>query len=218
MIEAAGWWLPQGDSYFPKFLAGTPRKSNGFQREHLLAAFDHVQAWNVAVDVGAHVGFWTRDMAQRFAMVRAFEAAADTFACLQRNMAEFQHVHVTHAAVGQCVSAGRIVEDPTRIGNTGSRYVEPWIGGDLMIMTIDGLGLPACDLLKIDVEGFEWQVLQGAVDTILSNRPVVIMECDKRFAMDRYGVPDTAAEKFLLGLGYEEVAHMRPDKVFVHRA
>jgi hypothetical protein len=41
------------------------------------------------------------------------------------------------------------------------------------------------------------------------------MECDKKFAQRRYGWHDLEAQHYLLRKGYVEVAHMRPDKVFV---
>lgn len=214
MNETAGWYLPAADSYFPKFIEGGPPKRNGFMREHLQEAFKHVRKWEVAVDVGAHVGFWTRDMAERFARVYAFEAAGDTFACLSRNMAGFKNVELWHCAVGERAWFAEVQDDPTRIGNTGSRFIRSG-QGVLPMNRLDDVGIAACDLLKIDVEGYEWQVLCGAEKLITDHRPVVIMECDKKFASPRYGVKDDAAEKFLLKRGYCEVAHMRPDKVFV---
>jgi len=214
MMKTAGWWLPKGDQYFGKFLANKTPKQNGFQRDHLLEAFKHVKKWDVAIDVGAHVGFWTRDMAERFASVFAFEAAPDTFACLERNMIECGHVIARHAAAGADDGCCQIEEDPSRAGNTGSRFIRAG-RGDTPMVSLDGLGFRGCDLLKVDVEGYEWQVLCGAEKLIEAHSPVVIMETDKDFASPRYGVASDAAERFLLDRGYREVAHMRPDKVFV---
>jgi hypothetical protein len=81
---------------------------------------------------------------------------------------------------------------------------------------LDEIGLPGCDLLKVDVEGFEYAVLLGARKLIKKFKPVVIMECDKKFAKRRFGWSDFEAEGYLKRtMGYKEVAHMRPDKVFV---
>jgi FkbM family methyltransferase len=214
----SGWWLPSVDVYFsgvvPALSDGHAPKRNGFQREHLLEAFKHVRAWEMAVDVGAHVGFWTRDMADRFMKVHAFEAASDTFRCLEMNMAEFANVDVHNVAVGPWHGSCKVCEDETRAGNTGSRFIMPR-GGSVAMVALDEFSLPACDLLKVDVEGFEEQVLEGAMWTIDAHRPVIVMETDKKFARARYGTPDDGAERFLRRLGYREVAHMRPDKVFV---
>ena len=212
MIDHQGWWLPNGDNYFGKFVT-KPGKSNGFQVEHLEEAFKHVTDWRMALDIGAHCGFWTVPMAAKFTHVRAFEAAPDTHACLARNVSELANVLVYHAGVGAKAGTCEVCEDATRAGNTGSRFVRE--SGRVQMVAIDDFDWYTCGLMKIDVEGYEFQALQGARKTIERFWPVIIMETDKKFAKNRYGVEDDAAEKFLIGLGYKVVAHMRPDKVFV---
>jgi len=65
-------------------------------------------------------------------------------------------------------------------------------------MTIDSLELSACDLIKVDVEGSEFPVLSGAVNTIKAHSPVIQVECNK---------DDTKNEQllipFLKEMGYE---------------
>lgn len=43
--------------------------------------------------------------------------------------------------------------------------------------TLDSYNFKDVDIIKIDVEGYELQVLEGAVDTIKKNRPIVQIEC-----------------------------------------
>jgi FkbM family methyltransferase len=213
--QIGGWYLPKGDTYFPKFCEGPAPKRNGFQREHLLAAFEYVRAWDVAIDVGAHVGFWARDMAQRFGKVYAFEPAEDCYECLNKNLADLVNVQAYKAAVGATAGSCTMQDDEKRLGNTGSRFVAPHCDGETPMVTLDELGFLACDFLKVDVEGYEHCVLVGASKLIRRHRPVIIMECDKHFSMKRYGVPDDSAEQWLLGKGYRVAEHIRPDKVFV---
>lgn len=208
-----GWHLPSGDEYFPKIIQGTPPKSNGFQKDHLLEAFKHVKNWRLAIDVGAHVGFWTRDMAERFDAVFAFEPAEDTFACLKKNTRDLDNVMCSNSAVGD--EKGYCVVCSDKRTNTGSTFIRKASEGVSMI-TLDGLKFPFCDFLKVDVEGFELQVLQGAEKLIEEHEPVVIMECDKLFSHKRYGVSKHASIDYLLERGYREVARMRPDRVFVY--
>lgn len=44
-------------------------------------------------------------------------------------------------------------------------------------LTLDSYGFTDVDIIKIDVEGYELQVLEGAVNTIAQNRPIVQIEC-----------------------------------------
>jgi FkbM family methyltransferase len=214
MRSVNGWFVPNDDNYFDKFLEGLPPKQNGFQREHLMEAFKHVKRWDYAVDVGAHVGFWAKDMAERFGKVYCFEPSPETFGCLCKNLVEFDNVELSCAAVGDKQRYCKIRRDDIRAKNSGSEYITICENGPIRMVSIDDLNLPGCDFLKVDVEGFELAVLRGAKGTIAKYRPVISMECDKKFARSRFGWDDAEAMRFLTIRDYVEVAHMRPDRVF----
>lgn len=218
MIQAnpSGWYLPADDTYFAQFVAGPAPKRNGFYREHLQAALGFVQAWDVAIDVGAHVGFWCFDMAQRFETVYAFEPDPANFECLIKNTEEFHNVIRMQFAIGSKDGSCTIRNDKKRPGNSGSNYIMPgW--GSIPIMALDAMPFDACDFLKIDVEGYELRVLEGARGLIKRFRPVISMECTDFKFRDRYGIPEGEAERWLLKRGYRVAWAERPDKVFVSR-
>ncbi|WP_269582021.1 FkbM family methyltransferase [Roseibium sp. Sym1] len=210
--KTQGWYVPDIDKGVPRFVHGVG-KSNKFQINHLKAAFKYVTKWRVALDIGAHCGFWTASMAKRFDEVHAFEMAPDTFECLRINMSEKHNVTEHHIGVGEEHGTGSICEDEKRKGSTGSRFIGP--GEDFEVTAIDEFAWPAVDLIKIDVEGYEYQVLKGARETIEKFRPVVIMETGGKFARSRYGTANDAAEKFLLKRGYKVAEDLNPDKIFV---
>jgi FkbM family methyltransferase len=223
MQSKNGWWLPSKDTYFSRFVEGNAapqRKKNGFQREHLEVALSHVKNFGTAIDVGAHVGFWCWDMGNQFKTVYAFEPAPDCYECLVKNVEEQPHVITANVAVGDRDGECELIDDPKRIQklgvNTGARYVRPSGTGTKMI-ALDSLRIEACDFLKIDVEGFEYQVLQGARKLIKRYKPVVSMETDKRFSGPRFGIPNTMQHEFMLEHGYVVKERMRPDTVYVHR-
>jgi len=59
-----------------------------------------------------------------------------------------------------------------------------WKGTDVKVTTLDSLvfaqGIEHIDLIKIDTEGYETQVIQGAGETIKRQRPLIIFECNNR--------------------------------------
>lgn len=71
-------------------------------------------------------------------------------------------------------------------GNVGRATLlaepQPLTGGAarVRVSTLDAFDLPACDFLKIDVEGFEANVVKGAERTIRAHRPVIYTENDRK--------------------------------------
>jgi len=59
------------------------------------------------------------------------------------------------------------------------------------------LTLERLDLIKIDVEGFEWPVLRGGEETIAKFRPFIVFEHDARFAARGGGSPRLLADFFV---------------------
>ncbi|THD62598.1 FkbM family methyltransferase [Phenylobacterium sp.] len=76
-------------------------------------------------------------------------------------------------------------------------------GTRVRVRALDSLDLPACHLIKVDVEGFEAQVIRGAAQTIARFRPVLYLENDR---------PTGQQELISLvaGLGYDLYWHTPP--------
>jgi hypothetical protein len=61
--------------------------------------------------------------------------------------------------------------------NFGAVRLGPGSDGEpTPLVTLDSLKLPACRLLKIDVEGMDFEVLVGATATVARTRPFIYME------------------------------------------
>ena len=86
--------------------------------------------------------------------------------------------------------------------------------GHIPMITIDSLKLNDIDLIKIDVEGYEMEVLKGANKT-LGNVKYLMIELNN--ATKKYGSNNIEIEKHIESLGYKVLINHWPDKVF-HRA
>jgi FkbM family methyltransferase len=141
----------------------------------------------VALDIGANIGAHTIPMARKVGpagRVLAFEPQRQVFQLLCANAAlgALANVVARHAAVGREpdeITVPRI--DYEKGGNFGGLALGGFDTGEQVpVVTVDGLGLAQCHVMKIDVEGMENDVLEGAADTIGRLRPVLYVENDRR--------------------------------------
>ena len=85
-------------------------------------------------------------------------------------------------------------------------------GASVPMLTLDSFGFQDVGFIKVDCEGYERQVLEGGVETIERERPVIIVE-QKPDMASRYGLDDTSAVPFLQDLGMRKVAVMNGDYI-----
>lgn len=138
------------------------------------------------VEAGANIGVHTIPLARACApgVLFAFEPQMPIFALLCENLKANQigNVRPIPAACGAQIGTGTVPSlDYSGAANFGGVSIladgEP--GQAVRIQTIDAFNLQECGLIKIDVEGFELSVVQGASDTIKKCRPVIYIENDR---------------------------------------
>jgi FkbM family methyltransferase len=178
-----------------------------YQQPVRLRSLQHVKNKRTALDIGANVGLWSRDLVKYFDQVIAFEPVAMFRECLQRNVTT-SNIKVENVALGD--QEGRVRMIITE-GNTGHTHVDPAsTGGDTRIIRLDSLNLQNVDYIKIDCEGFEYRVLQGAEHTIKTHRPVMVIEQKPHDAYSQqYG--QFAAVDLLKSWGMVELAQVKHD-------
>ncbi len=213
MKEHGGWYWPDSDDFMWREM-----RDGSYQRSHFDKAMEFVTDRRCAIDVGAHVGHWSALMASEFESVLAVEPAEDSFQSLLSNMLSrrLDNVVPCPVAVGNSDEFVSMAIDQKQAArkNTGGRYVRLG-GGAIRMETIDSWRLPALGFLKIDAEGSEPLVIQGAEFTIARCKPVVLFE-DKGFCV-RYGLEKTASQRALAALGYEHKARVGHDEIYVPR-
>lgn len=134
----------------------------------------------VVYDVGANIGYHTTAFASTGADVYAFEPNPLTYQLLEKNTKKLNNVWLAQCAIG-AENGSILVEDfdPKEITNYGEVKVGADSGTEVPLIALDSQELPMPDLIKIDVEGFEYQVLCGAVNIINQARPVIYYEAQE---------------------------------------
>jgi FkbM family methyltransferase len=204
MKHVDGWHWPDAEKHLIEWMANPRHRMqiNGrsaYQGKKQLAALAAVASRNdrlrTAIDVGGHVGLWSYNLAPAFQHVHAFEPVASLRECFDRNV-EAQNVTLHPVALG---AAEGSVSMHTTIDSTGDSWVKG--GGEIRMCTLDSFFLEDVDFIKVDCEGYEENVLRGAMYTIKHCRPVIIVE-QKRDMASRFGLQPLGAVKFLQSLGY----------------
>jgi FkbM family methyltransferase len=195
--SAYGWVLPRSDKHFAAYLAGAPKVEGRrmYQPQHIRRVLAGCARRRVAVDAGAHVGMWSYYLARAFERVHAFEPAALMCHCFGQNI-EAKNVVLHQVALGN--RSGRAKSELVA-DNTGASFVSESAEGDVPLKRLDEYRLEDVDFVKVDVEGYERFVLEGARETLLRCRPLVLIE-QKPFS-ERYGVAQYDALEYLQSLG-----------------
>jgi FkbM family methyltransferase len=121
------------------------------------------------------------------------------FGCLNLNVSE-ENVHKFQGVLG---NERRTVNLELSTDAGGHNLGKTVNNGNYLMFRIDDFGLNNCDLIALDVEGFEIEVLKGAVETINKYKPIIAAE-----------VNWSNCSEFLLTLGYNKVAEIDGDWVF----
>ena len=102
----------------------------------------------------------------------------------------------------------------------GSTMAKPDSDGDIDIQKLDDQIIDHVDLLKIDVEGFETEVLKGGAETIKKWTPLIAIE-RHAFNYKLLGKQKKESHLYLQSLGYQMMFKLTRDCIYgipnIHR-
>lgn len=218
-----GVWLPSQDTHLEKIMRG--RKSSfrdgklTYQVRKLDKAMTLQTRFNVCIDIGAHVGLWSMWLVKLFEQVHAFEPVG-----LHE---EIFHRNVPEALFHPFALGDENVKTQMRVPKHQSctSYIDSSVKGirdethvdmdlvDVEMRTLDSFAFENVDFIKIDTEGYELNVVKGALETIKRWRPNIVVE---QADLDvYYGQEPKAALKLLESLGMTCDSIMGPDHIMV---
>lgn len=176
---------------------------------------------DVYVDVGAHIGIDAIVAAREVGLaghVYAFEAAPDTAARLAEVTQQFRNVSVANVALGARTGTVTLRSDPMFHPNdasTRSLFTTGAVICEVQMTTLDmwGIGVDRLDVVKIDIEGGEYDAIAGMTSTLSRLRPRTII-VEIQFARQRMPDPsDQDVYSLLHDRGYVESGESFLDNV-----
>lgn len=154
----------------------------GFDRLTTDRVRRYLQPGMVAVDVGAHAGYYTllfSELVRPGGEVHAVEPAPANLALLRANLERHRAGNVTVHACAAGASRGRRAFALTQLGDTNSFYdhpLAPTVERIVVDVTpLDSLLSGPAHLIKVDVEGAELDVLAGMAQVLAASRAMAMV-------------------------------------------
>lgn len=175
----------------------------------------HLKSGDTCIDIGAHYGYFSllaAHLVEASGKVVAFEAAPATYRILAQNAATVPNLRAIHQAVSDTANPLTFYEFPNLYSEYNSTNIDQYTGADWFrtsppkavqvpsIVASDFLAQTslAPAIIKIDVEGGEYQVIRGLHAWLLEHRTTVVME----YLVNSAPSPHQQAAALLYSLGY----------------
>ena len=221
-IQAAVVSFDDAVYFVPKYALHRPVAGKILRKEYaaapLHALVERVMEWRPGSML--HAGAFFGDMLPSFSrktpgMVYAFEPVLENY-LLARHVTErneLDNVLLFHAGLAERTRLGQVETRSPRRHRGGTSFVvsdplRPTHATQrVSLIPIDHLAIDDLSLLQLDVEGYERHVIEGALETIARNEPVIVLE-DAR---------DDCAE-LLSSLGYTRSGRVARDHLYLTAA
>ena len=173
MKKIGNYLFPSSDTHFERWMLYGEYQAK--QRNALFNYMEEKRNIEYIVDFGCHVGLLSRPMIQRAntRYIWAFEPNSSVRECYVMNMSRFDNYTIYPIALGDKNTKGYLNVEKDNSGNTN---IDPIKSGDTEIKTLDSFNLKQIDYMKVDAEGYEYNIVQGAKETIERCKPFVHLE------------------------------------------
>lgn len=191
------WYWVKGDS-------GAWSVDHDWNVSHKHKYFEYLKKRDVIVTAGGNCGMYAKIYSREFKTVYAFEPDPLNFHCMVNNC-QYDNVIKMQCALGSENKLVRVARK--HWANVGEHTIAEDETCIIPMLTIDTLGLTDCDIIQLDVEGYEINVLRGAIETIKKFKPVITAENGK----------SPAITKLMDSLGYEYKGNSCSDAIYVYK-
>lgn len=159
----------------------------------------------LALDIGANRGVWSHVLARAGAQVHAFEPNPKLFAVLDAAKPKGATAHQIALSDRDGEAVLKVPLYARGYSNQHASLEDARVGdnayGEVRVRTarLDTLELAPVGFMKIDVEGHERAVLEGARETIARDKPALVIELEERHT----GRPIEESVAEVEALGYQ---------------
>ncbi|MEO6188021.1 MAG: FkbM family methyltransferase [Ginsengibacter sp.] len=181
-----------------------------------IVLFNAVTPGMTILDIGANIGATTLNFAKKTGQhgkVFSFEPSPYNFKKAMENISlnSLENINLINKGLGNEKKSAFLYNVNTT--NNGMQrllqqepqkdsYEKTTVEIDTLDNCMSELDIPSPSLIKIDVEGFEYNVLLGARETLLRHKPTMFIELDDNNLREQGSTAENLV-KFLTGLNYK---------------
>lgn len=170
------------------------------RKDSVKKAVSYCNSKTCCVQAGGHVGVWPNELSKHFDRVITFEPDPACYQAMVKNLKDGIEHH--NKALGKTTGVLHIsIKDSSSISQISDEGIK------VDSVAIDDLNLESCDLIYLDVEGYEVPALKGAKQTIKKFHPVICVEELKQYC--------NPLRDYLRKIGYKNVSKTHKDSIWV---
>ena len=140
------------------------------------------QPGNIVIDIGAYVGMYSIK-ASRYVgpdgLVIAIEPLSDNMYYLATNLLNLSNTQIANTALSNYIGDGKLYNSPSSAAHsmTYRRKQYKVVAVTTLDALVSNLGLPRVDYIKMDAEGSDLSILEGAEKVLIAHYPVLSIAC-----------------------------------------
>ncbi len=177
--------------YLDMRCGGFGHLAHGWDLPEIKPLITDLPAGAIAIDIGANIGIWSRLLARQCSsgQVFAFEPSSTTYSILKKNCSQIRNVTCIQAAVGGVDGEVSFVGESVpsalrRIAPSGHEGAET-VPSVRLASWISSNEISRIDFVKVDVEGFEEDVLCPCLEHLAAKCTTIVFEFIPEFARAR---------------------------------
>ena len=150
------------------------RQANNFCEDYLLEYIKtYLPEGHTIIDAGANFGNETVYFSKflNYQRIFSFEPHPANFELLKMNTSKLLNVDIFDVALGDALGYVSLQESTTDMND-----IHTITGNDIRIKPLDYYNFQNVDLMKLDVQGFEPNILIGGIETLRRCRPYIFVE------------------------------------------
>lgn len=174
------WFFPDNEQHFINYFKNL--NCDHYQKKQRDSSVKHLKSKMTAIDIGANVGLWAVDLCKIFNQVLLFEPCKSNIECLRQNLTNYSNFKIYDCALSNREGYSSLYIDNQGSGNHSlvpNKNSQSSIER-VKLKKLDNFNFNDIDYIKIDAQFHELEIIEGSINTLKNNNPVLCIEASQR--------------------------------------